>query len=236
MTDANPRTEPSMVDFEQSYQDHTLLPGEAVLDRLPWEIGRPQPELVEFEKSGRVHGDVLDIGCGPGDSAIYLAARGYRVTGLDLSPTAVEKARMRAATERVSVSFAVADATELTGYEGRFDTVVSSALFHCLEPKQRRPHVDALVRVTRPGARLIQFTFAATDYSDAFAPYAIDENELRATFDTADWSINTLRPGNLTAVASETILASFAESGFRPELDDEGAMLLPIWVLEADRR
>lgn len=235
MSDANPSTDPSMVDFEQSYQEHTLLPGDVAMDRLPWEIDRPQPELVGFESAGRIRGHVLDIGCGPGDSAIYLAGRGYRVTGLDFSPTVIEQARARAAAKRAEVSFAVADATELAGYAGRFDTVVSSALFHCLEPAQRQPHVAALLRATRPGARLIQFTFAEAEFSSAYAPYAIDEHELRSTFGAPMWSINTLRLGNLAAVASEPMLASFEESGFRPELDDDGFMQLPIWVLEADR-
>lgn len=234
MADAIPANDSSMVDFEQSYQDHTLMPGDDVMDRLPWEIDRPQPELVGFENAGRVRGEVLDIGCGPGDSAIYLAGRGYRVTGLDFSPTVIEKARARAAAEGVEASFGVADATELTEYAGRFDTVVSSALFHCLEPEQRRPHVAALLRATKPGARLIQFTFATSEFSSAFAPYAIDEDELRDIFG-APWSINTLRLGNLAAVASPPMLESFAESGFRPEIDADGAMLLPIWVLDADR-
>uniref|UniRef100_UPI0037CA0326 class I SAM-dependent methyltransferase n=1 Tax=Nocardia sp. NPDC052566 TaxID=3364330 RepID=UPI0037CA0326 len=235
MTDAVPEIYPSMVDFEQSYQEHTLMPGAAAMERLPWEIGRPQPELVRSESAGRIRGEVLDIGCGPGDSAIFLATRGYRVTGLDLSPTVIEKASARAVAERVAVSFAVADATELAGYEDRFDTIVSSALFHCLAPEQRQQHVAALLRATRPGARLIQFTFAKGEFSGAFAPYAIDENTLRSTFAAPTWSINTLRLGSLAAVASEPMLASFAESGFRPELDDERCMQLPIWVLEADR-
>ncbi|WP_280464961.1 class I SAM-dependent methyltransferase, partial [Nocardia brasiliensis] len=101
--------DPADIDFEQAYRSGTLVEG-AVMDRLPWEIDRPQPLLVEFERSGRVTGDVLDIGCGPGDTAIYLAGLGYQVTGLDFAPTAIEKARARAAERAVAVAFAVAGA------------------------------------------------------------------------------------------------------------------------------
>ena len=88
---------------------------------------------MELEALGGFSGEVLDIGCGLGDNAIYLASRGHSVTGLDGSPAAIEEARRRAAAAGVTVNFDVADATALSGYEGRFDTVVDSALYHCLD-------------------------------------------------------------------------------------------------------
>ena len=48
----------------------------------------------------------------------------------------------------------MADATDLSGYEGRFDTVVDSALYHCLDEEGRQAYIAALYRATRPGARL----------------------------------------------------------------------------------
>jgi len=89
--------------------------------------------LMELEALGGISGEVLDIGCGLGDNSIYFASRGHSVTGLDGSPAAIEEARRRASEAGVSVTFAVADATKLTGYDGRFDTVIDSALYHCLD-------------------------------------------------------------------------------------------------------
>ncbi|WP_405161421.1 class I SAM-dependent methyltransferase [Nocardia sp. NBC_01499] len=233
--DQTPQLDPSTIDFEQAYQGGTIVEGLA-MDRLPWEIDRPQPLLVEFEQAGRITGDVLDIGCGPGDTTIYLAGLGYHVTGLDFAPTAIEKARARAAERDVTASFAVADATVLTGYDGRFDTVVSSALAHCLDPEQRKAHVAALRRVMRPGARLIQFCFSQSDYSEKYAPYSISEDELRATFQAPDWNLTELRLGKLTAIKpSPEFKEVMDRSGARLEFDEEGSMLLPIWVVEAER-
>ncbi|MFG1791276.1 class I SAM-dependent methyltransferase [Nocardia sp. NPDC049149] len=236
-SDATPQIDPSTIDFEQAYQSGTLVEG-LVMDRLPWEIGRPQPLLVDIERAGRITGDVLDIGCGPGDTAIYLAGLGYQVTGLDFAPTAIEKARASAAAQGVTVAFAVADATALTGYDQRFDTVVSSALAHCLDAEQRVAHVAALLRVMRPGARLIQFCFSQSEFAEAYAPFAIAEEELRATFRAPDWRLTELRADKLTAISPpaavrDSMLPEGAGAQFA--FDADGGLLLPIWVVEAER-
>jgi SAM-dependent methyltransferase len=232
--DAVPGTFPAAIDYERMYRGEELSPGVAV-QRPPWDIGRPQPLLVEFERRGRIHDDVLDVGCGPGDNAIYLAGLGYRVIGLDVAATAIGAARSRAAKQGVPVSFETADATLLVGHDGRFYTVVSSALLHCLAPEQRRAHVAALTRVIKPGGRLIQFCFTTTDCAELYAPYPISEETLRSTFAPPNWSITMLRPDRLTVEPDETMSERFARIGFRPELDDQGALLLPVLVLDAQR-
>ncbi len=179
---------------------------------------------------------MLDIGCGPGDTAVHPAERGYRVTGVDIAPTAIDQARTRAAGHDLPVTFPVADPATLAGYDNRFDTMVSSALFHCLSPPQRRSHISALARVTKPGGHFIQFSFAATEHARLYAPYPLFESELRSDFTTPDWNITTLRPEYIEAVnPRERIRELFASKGFHPATDEAAGLRLPVHLLEAQR-
>ncbi|GGL46476.1 class I SAM-dependent methyltransferase [Nocardia jinanensis] len=236
MTDsgAASKNDSAAADFDQIYRDGDTAG--MSFERLPWDIGRPQPLLVQFEEAGRIAGEVLDIGCGPGDTAIYLSSRGYRVTGLDISPAAIDQARHRAVLRGITVTFEVADATSLDGYEGCFDTVVSSQLLHCLEPFQREAHVAALTRVLKPGGRLIQFSFTLGESAQFYRLFSISEEDLRATFTPPEWSIDTLQSGHMEGFKPpEQLMQRFAEHGYHPDFTEDGLMLLPVCVLEARR-
>ena len=64
---------------------------------LPWDTGSPDPMLVEMIESRAIPpGRTLEVGCGTGTNAIYLADHGFEVMGVDLSPVAIEQARARA--------------------------------------------------------------------------------------------------------------------------------------------
>jgi 2-polyprenyl-3-methyl-5-hydroxy-6-metoxy-1,4-benzoquinol methylase len=64
--------------------------------QAPWDIGGPQPEIVRLAEAGAIRGVVLDVGCGTGENALYLAGRGLDVWGIDFIPKAIERARDKA--------------------------------------------------------------------------------------------------------------------------------------------
>jgi hypothetical protein len=101
------------------------------------------------------------------------------------------------------VTFAVADATKLTGYEGRFDTVVDSALYHCLDEEGQQAYIAALYRAARPGARLHLFCFSDGNINGVIAPMGhVPESNLHDTLTANGWRIDFLGPtaylGNTT--------------------------------------
>ncbi len=181
--------------YESLYRGEAAFPGARAPDAIPWDIRQAQPRLMELEALGAIGEEVLDAGCGLGDNAIYLARKGYAVTGLDSSPTAIAKARARAAEAGVRVCFEVADVTELACYEGYFDTVIDSALYHCLEDDGRRLYAAALRRATRPNARWFLYCFSCDNVNGVIAPMeAVAEQDIRSTLTNAGWRIDFLGP------------------------------------------
>ena len=184
-------------------------------DGAPWDIGAPQPAVVRLTTAGVFVGAVLDAGCGTGDNALCIAARGVHVFGFDVAPTAVSIAREHAAAEGLDAEFAVADALDLGQLGQTFETVLDCALFHALDAEERRTYVAGLRSVTNPGGRLYLLCFADSD-TEATGPHPVSQQELREPFErVGGWDIES--------VSHERLFARFAPDG------------LPAWLLIAGR-
>ncbi len=103
----------------------------------PWDIGAAQPAIVRVAERGLIRGSVIDVGCGTGDNAVYLAARGLDVVGVDAAPTAIARAQEKSRLDGGRAEFVVADALALDRLERTFDTSIDSGLFHTLTDPDR---------------------------------------------------------------------------------------------------
>ena len=125
----------NMQDFwEQQFQNYSK-------EQLPWFIGRPDYNLVGWLKA-QAHKPtrILDLGCGHGDNAIWLARQGYKVSATDCSETVIQQAQERARIAGVSIEFHVNDAMENLP-PGPFDLVFDRGMFHCFNIHQDRTKV-----------------------------------------------------------------------------------------------
>jgi len=181
-------------DFDALYRGESPAEGVPPVPAVPWDTKAPKESVVGWQEQGLVRGDVLDIGCGLGDNAIYLAGHGHRVTGLDIAPTALVTAERRAADAGVDVTFAVADAATLAGYTAAFDTVVDSGMFHCLDDHAKAAYAAAAHRATRPGARLLMSCFSDANDDPQRQRRGVSEQALRDTLSGAGWRITALTP------------------------------------------
>jgi SAM-dependent methyltransferase len=186
------------MDFDALYRGES--PGDGMAPMAPpWDTKQPNANVVAWQTGGWVRGDVLDVGCGLGDNAIYLAMNGYDVTGLDISPTALRIAEQRAKEAGVDVKFAVADSTKLDGYTDEFDTVIDNGLFHSLDHDGRRSYAAAVHRATRPGATLLLSCFSdANPVGEAWQRPAVSEDTLNDVLGGAGWDITSLEPATVT--------------------------------------
>ena len=169
-------------DFDALYRGESPAEGVPAITTPPWDTKAPKENVIAWHEAGLVHGEVLDIGCGLGDNAVYLATQGHSVTGLDISPTALITAERRAKDAGVDVRFAVADATELDGYADAFDTVIDSGMYHCLDDDGKRSYAAAVHRATRPGATLLLGAFSDANAQDReWSRPMVTEQTLRET-------------------------------------------------------
>ena len=127
--------------------------------RAPWDVGERE-ELVSLVESGRIQpGRAIDLGCGTGANAIYLAQNGFEVTGVDFAEAAIEKARARAKEAGRQVNFRVDDLTNLRNVSGTFDFLLDYGVLDDLRPHQREAYLRNMLRLTHPGSYYLLWGF-----------------------------------------------------------------------------
>ncbi|GAB2848161.1 hypothetical protein GCM10027176_59530 [Actinoallomurus bryophytorum] len=159
----------------------------------PWEIGGPQPAIARLVYEGVFAGTVLDAGCGSGDNTLHVASLGLPVLGFDVAETALAAARKKAEDRGIEVTFAAADAFQLSRLERRFDTVLDCGLFHSFEGDERSRYAVSLASVTEHGGTLYVLCFS--DDGPDTGPHPISRDDLRAAFNPGSgWNVAAIEP------------------------------------------
>jgi SAM-dependent methyltransferase len=146
------------VDIDRIYQ-------QVPLDKIPWNIETPPDALVELVQSGKVLPcKTIDLGCGAGNYAIYLASQGFDVTGVDSSPTAIKIAIENAKKQEVKCIFIVADLLgDLHEVKETFDFGYDWEFLHHIFPEDREKYVKNVYNILKPGAQYLSVCFSEKD-------------------------------------------------------------------------
>lgn len=160
----------------------------------PWEhdhIEQPLVDLVEG-KHALPPGRALDVGCGTGRDAVYLARHGWQVTGVDVVPRALARAGRRSADAGVTVRWVQGDisAPDTLDLGHDLTLLIDLGCFHGLRSTQRQRTADAMTKAAASGATLLLFAFSPGRRGPA--PSGLDEAELRSRF--SGWDLASARP------------------------------------------
>jgi SAM-dependent methyltransferase len=169
--------------------------------------GHPNPQLVA-EASGLVPGAALDVGCGEGADAIWLAARGWKVTAVDFATAALRRGAAHADAGRADVSARIdwvhADLQEWAPPQARFDLV--TAQYMHLPPEPRGALFARLAGSVAPGGTLLIVGHDVSDLeTGAHRPDMPDlfftAEEIADSLDGDRWEVVTAhtrpRPGHV---------------------------------------
>ncbi|MDA2809821.1 class I SAM-dependent methyltransferase [Nocardiopsis sp. RSe5-2] len=172
--------------------------------RPPWDTGVTPPELVALVEGDGAPppGRALELGCGTGTNAVYLARHGWEVTALDLVSDAVDAAREKAEAAGTPIRLLYGDATRLDELDapGPFDLFFDLSCYCGIPLHRRDAYADGLTRRAAPGALLLMFGFGPGGLDGPYAGFApaswaegITADELRARF--AGWEMVDVTPG-----------------------------------------
>jgi len=219
-----------VMDWDSVYRQEGVFEGPP-----PWNIGEPQPELAAVIRAGKFRSVVLDAGCGYAELSLALAADGYTVVGIDLTPTAVAAATKAAQDRGLSnTSFIQDDITSFTGFDEAFNTVADSTLFHSLPVEGRDGYLRSVHRAAAPGASYFVLVFATgafpPDMDTLTKPNEVTEDELREAV-SRYWTVDDIRPAFIHANVPRIPGVSMPPH----DCDEKGRIKFPAFLLTAHK-
>lgn len=146
----------------------------------PWDSGIRSAELARVLKNEAINpARAVELGCGTGTNAIFLAQQGFDVTGIDCSPLALQQAGLKAEQAGVNVRFIAGDVCALPEDLGVFGFVFDRGCYHCVRRDNLSGFLNTLRQITEPGSKYLLLAGSANEQSDLGIP-KVHEHEIRA--------------------------------------------------------
>jgi SAM-dependent methyltransferase len=170
-------------------------PEQSVFDRLaafyasgdvPWDDKDPPPEVMSYLATVPP-GMALDLGCGYGRAAIYMARQGWEVDAVDFIPDAVTEGAKRAAIARLDVRFHLSKVTELDFLTGIYDFALDVGCSHSLNYDELEVYRGQLERLIRSGGLYMLFARLHDDSGEQYrddqdGPPGMDLHDVQALY------------------------------------------------------
>lgn len=151
-------------------------------DDIPWDIGVPSEQLIKAMEGGEVRPcRALEVCCGTGTEAIYLAENGFTVSAIDVSKEAIKIARGKARKADARVGFAVASALEIPFGSESFGFVNDRGCFHVFPPEHRKAFASEICRMMLDDGLYLMRCFSEKEPGE-WGPYRILKREIISAF------------------------------------------------------
>ncbi len=159
----------------------------------PWNMGIPSRELTRVMNEGLIRGrSALELGCGTGTNAVFLAQQGWQVTAIDGAPLAIARARQLAEQHQVTVNWMEGDVCDLPELEMTFDFLFDRGCFHCVRLVNVSGYLETLRKCTHTGSQLLVLTGNSNETREG-GPPRLSESELRFDLEPL-FAVTDLRP------------------------------------------
>lgn len=144
-----------------------------------WDIGKPADELQKAVSEGKIHPcRAVDLCCGSGTDAIYLARKGFQVTALDIAPTALSLGERKARAAGVSAAWLLANVLAPPNLVP-FDFIYDRGCYHVVRDQNLNAYLDTLRHLSRPGTQFLLLAARADEEGPNRNRSGVTEEELR---------------------------------------------------------
>jgi len=161
--------------------------------QVPWDTGHPSTELVRVVAEEHIQPcRAIDLGCGTGINAVWLAQQGFEAVGVDLSPLAIERARERAVSAGLSVHFQAVDLLDPPDLGAPFRFFFDRGCWHVVRRIDGTRYIQTVEKLTEPGSLGLVLAGNAREKMDP-GPPVVTEEEFRTEWGRS-FEVDWLRP------------------------------------------